>query len=266
MTTTDSDVRPKHATLTTLDLPDFGRPASRPELPANLYAARLERLRERMAERALDRLVLFADREHSANLAWLTGFDQRFEDAIAIDGHEDDPAILVGNECWGTAGAAPLPLRRHLHQDMSLPGQPRDRSRPLPEVLADEGIRRGARVGVVGWKSYSNPNHLDVPAYLADELRVLVGSAGTLENATDLLIDAADGLRTVNEVEQLVAFEAAACATSSGVRDLCSGCATASLQTDRSPSAKPLPCSAGTALPCHATSCSRRDRAPGSAS
>ena len=41
------------------------------------------------------------------------------------------------------AGAAPLPMRRILFQDLSLPGQPRDRSRPLAEILADEGIGPG---------------------------------------------------------------------------------------------------------------------------
>ena len=55
------------------------------------------------------------------------------------------------------AGAAPLPMRRDLFQDLSLPSQPRDRSRPLAEILADEGIARGRRVGVVGWKTYAEP-------------------------------------------------------------------------------------------------------------
>ena len=43
-----------------------------------------------------------------------------------------------------------------------------------------------------------------------------VGSAGPVENATAPLIDPADGLRIVNEVEQLAAFEAAACRTRRG--------------------------------------------------
>jgi hypothetical protein len=46
-------------------------------------------------------------------------------------------------------------MRRVLFQDLSLPSQPRDRSRPLREVLADEGIGPGRRVGVVGWKTYA---------------------------------------------------------------------------------------------------------------
>jgi hypothetical protein len=42
-------------------------------------------------------------------------------------------------------------------------------------------------------------------------------------NATGLLIDPGDGLRVINEVEQLAAFEYAACQTSQGVRNLLFG-------------------------------------------
>jgi len=211
------------ARLARIDLPEFGLPESRPELPAALYAARIERLRERADRHGYDRLVIYADREHSANLAYLSGFDPRFEEAILILGPAGDPAILVGNECYGLAGAVPLPMRRHLFQDLSLPGQPRDRSQPLAEILAGEGIGQGSRVGVVGWKTFAARGMIEAPAFLVDALRGLTGPAGAVENATDLLIDAADGLRTVNELEQLAVFEHAACQTSEGVRRLLSG-------------------------------------------
>ena len=63
----------------------------------------------------------------------------------------------------------------------------------------------------------------DAPAYLIDELRLATGASGLVENATDILINAADGLRVVNEVEQLAAFEWAACQTSHGVRNVLVG-------------------------------------------
>lgn len=211
------------ARLAKVELPDFGRPSSTPELPPELYAARLEGLRERMDERGYARLVVYADREHSANLAYLTGFDPRFEEALLVVAPTGDPAILVGNECYGTAGAAPLPMRRHRFQDFSLPNQPRDRSMPLRDILAEEGVVAGTRVGVVGWKRFDDPAMLDVPSYLADELRGIVGEGGLVENAVDLLIDAGDGLRVINEVDQLAAMEAAACTTSGGVRSLLRG-------------------------------------------
>ena len=211
------------AKLTSVELPDFGMPDLMPVLPSGLYAARFQRLRERAEARGYDRLVIYADREHSANLAYLTGFDPRFEEAILIVGPSGDPALVVGNECYAMAGAAPLPLRRHLFQEFSLPSQPRDRSRPLAEILGQEGIARGARIGVVGWKTYARPEMSDVPAFLVDELRQIVGSAGAIENATALLIDAAEGLRVTSEIEQLAYFEWAACQTSQGLRKLVFG-------------------------------------------
>jgi hypothetical protein len=211
------------ARLAKITLPDFGMPEAVPEIPRQIYADRLARLRDQASERGYDHLVVYADREHSANLSYLTGFDPRFEEAVLIVGRTDEPAILVGNECYGMAGAAPLTMRRHLFQDLSLPNQPRDRSRTLPEILAYEEIHRGSHVGVIGWKSYTDREMMEVPAFLVDVLRRITGPTGIVENANDMLIDAADGLRVINEVEQLAAFEYAACQTSSGVRRLLAG-------------------------------------------
>jgi hypothetical protein len=205
--------------LASIELPAFGRSAARPVLHDGLHADRLARLRARARGAGFTELVVYADREHSANLSFLTGFDPRFEEAILIIGvaSDDEPAILVGNECWGLAGSAPLPMRRHRYQELSLPSQPRDRSDALDVIVEAEGIRPGSRVGVIGWKPLARPELLDVPSYLADELRESVGPAGSVVNAVGLLIDPADGLRIVNEVEQLAAFEDAACRTSDGV-------------------------------------------------
>ncbi len=211
-----------HARLAEISLPDFGMSDATPEIPAAIYRERLERLRTRADEQGYDQLVVYADREHGANLAYLTGFDPRFEEAMLVVGASKDPAILVGNECYGMAGAAPLTMRRHLFQDFSLPGQPRDRSGSLAEILAGEGIRAGSRVGVIGWKEYADRATIEVPAFIVDELRRMT-PAGSIENAGSLLTAAADGLRVINEVEQLAAFEYSSCRTSHGVRQLLFG-------------------------------------------
>jgi Xaa-Pro aminopeptidase len=207
------------ARLAQVTLPDFGSPESVPEIPPSVYADRLARLRARADEAGYDLLVVYADREHSANLSYLTGFDPRFEEAMLIVGKVEEPAILVGNECFGTAGAAPLPMRRHLFQDFSLPSQPRDRSRPLAEILCEEGVDASSAVGVIGWKEFEDRTRIEIPAYVVDELRTLARS-GSLANAGHLLTGAADGLRVINELEQLAAFEYAASRTSNGVRRL----------------------------------------------
>jgi Xaa-Pro aminopeptidase len=100
----------KKIELADVELPDFGMPAVEPLLPPAIHAERVERLRARMEERGYDRLVVWADREHSANVAYLTGFDPRFEEAVLLVGRSGDPALLVGNECFASAEAAPLPL------------------------------------------------------------------------------------------------------------------------------------------------------------
>jgi Xaa-Pro aminopeptidase len=211
------------ARLAEVDLPDFGLPDEQPIIPDNVYATRIALFAQLLEELGIDCAVVYADREHSANLSYLTGFDPRFEEAILIVSPDAKPVILVGNECWGTAGAAPLPMERVLLQDLSLPGQPRDRSRPLVEILRDARIGPGRRVGVVGWKTYDGPQQTDLPAYLVDELRLLTGASGDVVNVTGLLIGAGRGLRVVNELEQLAMMEWAACQTSNGVLRLLRG-------------------------------------------
>lgn len=210
------------ARLRPVDLPEFGMPGSMPVIPEHLYIERMDRFRMRFTELGYDRVVVYADREHSANLSYLTGFDPRFEEALLIVGGEGKPTILVGNECVAMAEAAPLEMNVRLFQDFSLPGQPRDRSPLLTEALADEGIGPGRRVGAVGWKTFSDARMLDIPSYIADEIRSAAGGAN-VDNATGILIDAGDGMRVHNELEQLAYFEWAACQTSSGVHRLILG-------------------------------------------
>ena len=55
-----------------------------------------------------DRLVVYADREHSANLSFLTGFDPRFEEALLVVGTDRH-----ARRSWSatSAGAWPGPRR-----------------------------------------------------------------------------------------------------------------------------------------------------------
>jgi Xaa-Pro aminopeptidase len=210
------------ARLAPVELPVLERPDVAPELPAALYGARLERLRARADARGYDCLVVYSDREHSANLLYLTGFDPRFEEAILVVGATGRPTLLAGNECIGLARHAPLAVEAVLFQELSLPSQPREGSKPLAAILAEAGVELASRIGVIGWKGGPDRSWINAPAYLVDALRRRAG-AGTVEDATDLLIDAADGLRVVCEPEQIAAFEHASCETSTGVRNLLFG-------------------------------------------
>ncbi len=62
-----------------------------PLLPASIYADRLERSGPGWRPGGTTRSSIWADREHSANLAYLTGFDPRFEEAVLIVAGERRP-------------------------------------------------------------------------------------------------------------------------------------------------------------------------------
>ena len=109
----DHELRAGPRRLAEVALPDFGTPTSVPTIgPASSTRHDWSGCASGWRIRGYDRLVVYADREHSATLSWLTGFDPRFEEAVLIVGPTGAPAILAGNECYGMAGAAPLPMRR----------------------------------------------------------------------------------------------------------------------------------------------------------
>jgi Xaa-Pro aminopeptidase len=184
----------------------------------------MDRTLDRMRSEQIDVLCVYADREHCANLMYLTGFDPRFEEALlllSVDGHRK---LLVGNECLGyLPEMKTLDLEVELFQEFSLLGQPRKNSRSLRTILRHSGVGAGTQVGCAGWKYFDDTlvtgakAVLDVPAYLADALRELVGHPRSIVNATGLFMGVQDGLRVTNEPEQIAQFEYAAGVTSEGV-------------------------------------------------
>jgi hypothetical protein len=216
----------KRASITTgrMALPPFGRDRTCPDIPAELYRTRLVQTVDRLRAERLETLVVYADREHCANLAYLTGFDPRFEEALLLLSSEGRRKLLVGNECMGyLPDVEALGLEVELFQGFSLMGQPRNASRPLRQILRDFGVGRAQRIGCAGWKHFEGAlvpggqNALDVPAYLADLLRDLAGDPRCVVNANRIFMDVSDGLRLINEPAQIAQFEYAACVASEGV-------------------------------------------------
>jgi hypothetical protein len=220
------------ASLETLELPEFGLPATEPILPADLFRRRLENLRARARQEGFTHFVVYGDREHFANLAYLTGYDPRFEEALLIIDLREGPSptqrLLVGNEGAGYSRISPVlaDLQIVLYQSFSLLGQPRDSSVLFGEILRSAGIVEGSRVGAAGWKHFdsresSEPGlRLEIPSYIADELREAAGNRAAVRNANALLMDSRDGLRTINEPEQIARSEFVGCYSSQAIRNL----------------------------------------------
>jgi len=179
-----------------------------------------------MNNRRFDALVVYGDREHSANMTFLCGYDPRFEESLLILPREGACTLMVGNEGWAYADAAlQIEVDKVLVQCFSLIGQPRHRMKELTLFMREAGIRQSMKVGVVGWKyftemDFANPrNALEIPSYLADTLREIVGPKGLVLNANDILMDPDYGLRVSNSADQIATFEFAATVASEGVRE-----------------------------------------------
>jgi hypothetical protein len=208
------------------ELPDFGVPRARPELSRDTHIARFEALGRARRQAGLDVVVIYADREHAANLCWLTGFDPRFEEALLVIAPGTTPTLLAGPENLSRAQNAAIEVEARLYPPFGLLGQDRSKTPGLEEVLRHAGVEANHRVGVLGWK-YFGPfeaakpeSWLETPSYIADTLRRIVGADGRVVNANALLMDSSSGLRAVNEVEQLAQFEFGAVAASEAIKRL----------------------------------------------
>ncbi len=186
----------------------------------------------RRLERGYESFVIYGDREHYANVAWLTGYDPRFEETLLILDlkKETKPLLVVGNEGKGYTGISPIEkrLRIVIYQSFSLVSQPRGESRPLKEILRLGGVKRGSRVGVAGWKYYTGVEvddpeaTLEIPSYIVDTLRRIAGRRN-ITNANTLLIHPTEGIRAVNDVDQLAQFEYVGTYTSQALRNVLFG-------------------------------------------
>jgi hypothetical protein len=216
----------KNVELTSISLPHFDLPQSQPEISKNEYENRIEMARARAAEAGLDFLLVYGDREHFANLAFLTSHDPRFEEAmLVIASTGDKPILILGNEGLVYSELIPIDVERKLYQGFSLLGQKRSTAPRLEPVLRDCGIRPGSRIGLAGWKYVTevesdDPDHwLDAPSFIVDALRTLTGNATLIINATSIFMDSERGLRVDNSAAQLAAFEFGAAHCSQAVRN-----------------------------------------------
>ena len=209
--------------IASIALPSFGTASDLPNIPLAEYENRLLLVQERMEQDGYDFLLVYADREHSANMAYLTGFDPRFEEALLLLDLDGRRRLLVGNECLGYLPDPDLKCEAVLFQEFSLLGQDRSSSLSLRSILEDFGIGKGKQVGCVGWKYFTGSllddvaHAIEIPAYIVDLVRDLCADQRAVRNATSIFMNPADGLRITNSVDQIAQFEFAATRTSEGV-------------------------------------------------
>jgi Xaa-Pro aminopeptidase len=175
-------------------------------LTAERYEARCAALK---AAAGCDWVVVYGDREHSADLTFLTNFDPRFEEAILVLGPTN--AFIVGNEGVGYVSMLGPKLEVHLSQSLGLMGQDRTQFPRLSAVLRTIGLSAGQRVGVVGWK-YLEPVEQDdnepayVPAMLLRAIRAACTGDVVIRDVTYCMTHPTHGLRSNNDAAQIAVF------------------------------------------------------------
>ena len=205
-------------------LPSFPSEDEPPRIPEAEYLRRCE---ETLRRAGTPWVAVYGDREHNANLLFLTGFDPRFEEALLLLGPNGQRHLLVGNEgIIHAVEARPAPGVL-LYQGFSLMAQPRDKTPVLEAVLSDAGLGTGDVVGVVGWKYLNVAEHADtrrpswVPVHVVEALRRVTGEAPV--DVTSVLMSPSDGLRTQNSAEQIAVFAWAALRASQAVLNVVTG-------------------------------------------
>ena len=206
-------------------MPEFQFPEVIPAIPAEEYERRLSALSQAAGA---DWVLVFADREHSANLTWLVNYDPRFEEGLLVLGPGGKRTLIVGNEGMGYIPIVPVPVDVELCQTFSLNSQPRSTAARLKDVLAKIGLSAGQSACLVGWK-YLDDYETDepsapafFPAFFVDVVRSLVGK-GRVFDGTALLMHPETGMRNLNSADQIAAFEWAARTTSAAVFSIVKG-------------------------------------------
>lgn len=171
-------------------------------------------------------LLIYADKEHFSNLEYITGYDPRYEECMMLLKRGSLPWLIVGNEGMGQSQCITIAHEKVLFQSLSPMGQGRGTSKKLTEIFKDYGMDESAKVGVLGWKGFSeletdDPKHMfEVPAYIIEALRK---NGCDMENANGIMMDNYSGLRTVHDVKTLILSEIASTKASRKTWDFVSG-------------------------------------------
>lgn len=176
-----------------------------------------------MKQRRLDQLVIYCDVEHGSNFEYLVGFFTRFEEALLVINADGEMTLVLGNENLNKVTKARVQAKAvHLSQ-FSLPNQPGRNDKSIKELLTEAGIRKNARTGLVGWKMFTdgpdlNKSIYDLPSFIVDTIRSIVGDEACLSNETDLFIGE-NGVRTVNNANEVAHYEYGAALASDCIMD-----------------------------------------------
>lgn len=205
-----------------VDYPKVKIPKKIPEVPNKIYEERVNKIKENMVEQDFTHVIVYGDREHFANIRFLTGYDPRFEETLLIIPLEETPILLVGNEGLDYAKIA-KGVDLVLYQHFSLQGQPRNQSKSLNQIFNEAGITNISKVGLVGYKYDENNvfktiHYTDIPFYIVDILTDICG-LDKVEDVTKWFTHPSNGYRIPATVDEIARYEVANLIVYSGMKN-----------------------------------------------
>ncbi|MFD1385278.1 M24 family metallopeptidase [Oceanobacillus oncorhynchi subsp. oncorhynchi] len=173
---------------------------------------RREKVLEEMRHDGLDALLVYADVEHGGNFEYLVGFIPRFEEALFVLHANGDAFLVLGNENYNKVQYSRIPAKGIHCPHFSLPNQPMEPHRTILSVLQEAGIKDAMKIGMAGWKHFTsrvedNRTLFDVPSFIVDSIREMVGKEGSITNHTDIFIGGDRGVRRVNNANEMAHYE-----------------------------------------------------------
>ncbi len=195
------------------------------DLTDETMAEHKEKIIKLMQDAQFDALVIYADREHGANFEYLTGFVPRFEEALLILHKNGRAYILLGNEMYHMYEHSRIEATPIHVPYFSLPNQPMENQESMKQLLSKADIQKGMNVGLAGWKMFTssfenNKQMFDLPFYLVDVIKEIVGETGILQNACDLFLHPRYGARTTMNANEIAHYEFGAALASNGMLNL----------------------------------------------
>jgi hypothetical protein len=203
-------------------VPPLEVPEEIPEIAASEFEARIAAL---LAAVDADSVVVYGDREHAANVLFLTNLDPRFEEVLLVIGRERR-TLIVGPEDIGYMPVVPIELDVICCPTLGLMGIDRSDGPTVEQALRSAGVGTGDRVAVIGWKAVEPGEWsgafppIFAPAFFVDTLREITGRTEFVVDATPALTSPRSGLRTFCSADQIALFEWGASRCSAGVMQI----------------------------------------------
>jgi hypothetical protein len=198
--------------LNAIDMPPGFNAVAKVAISDSTIAARKAKVISNMVRADIDYLFVYADKEHGGNFEYLAGFIPRFEEAAIVLHISGDVYLLLGNENLKLSHYARVNnIAIHVPY-FSLPNQPMENNKTLPELLADTGIQQAKKVGVAGWKLFTsalddNSQLFDIPHFILDAIKYAVSPEAIVTNATALFIGSDTASRVTNNANELAHYE-----------------------------------------------------------